>query len=54
MATKQLYLFPDDDRPGFKKIFRPWRKNPKTGRVEYPRNGRVFVMWVPIGEEPSQ
>jgi len=33
--------------PGFKWIFRPYRLNPKTGRLEYPHNGRVFRMLVP-------
>lgn len=44
---KQLTLWPDDrDRPGYHKIFRPWRINPKTGVKEYPKHARFFVMWV--------
>lgn len=36
----------DEERPGYKKIFRPWRTNPVTGLREYPKNARVFVMWI--------
>ena len=43
--AEQLTLWPDE-RPGYHKIFRPWRINPKTGQREYPRNARFFVMWV--------
>jgi hypothetical protein len=46
---KQQELFPDE-RPGFRKIFRPWRDNPKTGKREYPRHSKVFVMWVPVDD----
>lgn len=33
--------------PGWKYIFRPWVRDPKTGVVRYPRNGKVFVLLVP-------
>lgn len=32
---------------GFKWIFRPWVRDPKTGRVRYPRKSKVFVLLVP-------
>lgn len=32
--------------PGKKLIFRPYFTDPKTGRRVYPKNGRVFPMWV--------
>lgn len=33
--------------PGGKRlIFRPYYRNPKTGKLVYPRSGRVFPMWV--------
>jgi hypothetical protein len=40
----------NDDRipPGYEVIFRPYRKNPKTGRWERPKNARVWRMVVPI------
>lgn len=43
--AEQLLLFPDE-RPGYHKIFRPWRVNAKTGMIERPRHARVFVIWV--------
>lgn len=46
---QQLLLFPDE-RPGYRKIFRAWRKNAKTGQIEFPRNARVFVIWVKDSE----
>jgi hypothetical protein len=27
-------------------IFRPYFRHPKTGKLIYPKNGRVFPMWV--------
>lgn len=33
--------------PGWKYIFRPWVRDPKTGRVRYPRSGKVFILLVP-------
>ncbi|MBN8456948.1 MAG: hypothetical protein J0M04_03815 [Verrucomicrobia bacterium] len=47
--SEQLTLFPDE-RPGYRKIFRRWRKNPKTGAIEYPKRSKVFVMWVPVDQ----
>lgn len=47
--SQQLELFPDD-RPGYRKIFRRSRRNPKTGATEYPKRGKVFVMWIPIDQ----
>jgi hypothetical protein len=34
--------------PGFKWIFPRWRKNPKTGQIEYPKRTKCFKMLVPI------
>ncbi len=48
--SDQLKLFPDD-RPGYRKIFRRSRRNPTTGRIEYPKRGKVFVMWVPVDHD---
>ncbi len=33
-------------RPGYVLIFRPWIHHPKTGRVMYPKRGKVFPIWV--------
>lgn len=34
------------NRPGKRPIFRPWITCPRTGRRIYPKNARVFVIWV--------
>ena len=33
-------------RPGQRPIFRPWITHPVTGKRVYPKNGRVFVIWI--------
>ena len=43
----------NEDRPGFKKIFRAWRTNPLTGEREYPKHARCFVFYVP-DEDPAE
>lgn len=48
----QRELFPDE-RPGYRKIFRPWRTNPATGQREYPKTAKVFVMWIPIDDKKN-
>lgn len=40
----------EDDRPGYRKIFRAWRINPVTGEREYPSHARCFVFYVPDEE----
>lgn len=45
MQMKQLLLFPLPPREGQKLIFRPYRTT-KSGKRVYPKNGRVFPMWV--------
>lgn len=37
-------------KPGFKRIYRPWVTDPKTGRRKYPRKARVFVIDIPENE----
>lgn len=48
--SDQLKLFPDD-RPGFRKIFRRSRRNPKTGLIEYPKRSKFFVIWIPVSQD---
>lgn len=36
---------------GFKVIYTPWIRNPKTGERIYPKNARVFRFVVPINPE---
>jgi hypothetical protein len=43
---QQLYLFKSDPPPGKKLIFRPYFIDPKTGRMVFPKHGKVFPMWV--------
>lgn len=40
-----------DERPGYHKIFRPYRTNQRTGEREYPKHARFFVMWVKTDDE---
>lgn len=41
------FAFMDETPPGYKWIFRPWVKDPKTGQRRYPRNSRFFKLLVP-------
>jgi len=34
------------EKDGKRLIFRPYYIHPKTGKVVYPKRGRVFPMWV--------
>ena len=39
------------DRPGYELVGFAWsRKNPRTGVVDYPKNGRPFPIWRKIGK----
>ncbi len=33
-------------KPGYDLIFRPWYIHQRTKKIVYPKNGKVFPMWV--------
>lgn len=41
----------EDPPPGYEWVFRPYRFNPVTGRIEFPRGAKVFRWLAPISDK---